>query len=298
MKIIIILLTASILLFIQCSENENSADAFGNFEVDEINISSETSGKIIKFNVTEGDRIDSNFIIAQIDTTQLYLKKLQIEASIRAITAKTKDIAPQINVLLEQKNNLEREKKRFEKLVRDSATPSKYLDDLKSQIDILEKNIIASRSALSSGNAGILSEIEPLRIQLMQIEDNISRCSIKSGFNATVLNKYANTGEMAFAGRSICKIADLNEVYLKAYVSGAQLNEIKLGDKVKVRIDSSDGKFVYYPAVISYISSKSEFTPKIIQTKDERVNLVYSFKLKIKNDGKIKIGMPGEVIFR
>lgn len=284
------------ILFVSCENNDKLADAYGSFEADEINLSSEIPGKIIDISCTEGSNVSENQILLEIDTLQLHLKRQQIEAQIRAITSKTRDAAPQLNVLIEQKRTLEKEKVRFENLLKDSAATKKQIDDILGQISILEKNILATSSTLSQTNSGILAEIEPLRIQILQIDDNIRRSSIKSPINGVLLNKYVEIGELAITGRILFKIANLDELYLKAYISGSQLSEIKLGKTVQVRIDNGKSDFFTYTGVVSYISDKSEFTPKIIQTKEERVNLVYPFKVKVKNDGKIKIGMPGEVV--
>ena len=298
MKNVLLFMFGLTMILSSCADDKRDADAYGNFEADEIILSSEVPGKIISIYGDEGMTVDSNQVIAQIDTIQLNLKKLQLEAAIKAVLTKTKDIAPQINVLLEQKNQLEREKRRFEKLVSDSAAPSKQLDDIKSQIAVLEKNVIATQSTLSKGNSGVLSEVEPLRIRILQIEDNIQRSTIKSPSQGTILKQYAFQGELANVGRSLFKIAKIDFINLKAYIAGSQLSNVKLGQQVTVRIDNGEKEFYEYTGTINYISPKAEFTPKIIQTKEERVNLVYSIKIKVKNDGKIKIGMPGEVIFK
>ena len=295
-KLVVILFIA--LIAVSCGNDTNKADAYGSFEADEINLSSELNAKIIEINATEGSTISENQVLLKLDTTQLFLRKLQLESQINAVLSKTRDIAPQINVLIEQKRAMDKEKTRFEALVADSAAPKKQLDDILSQIAVIEKNITATTSTLSQTNKGILSEIEPLRVQISQIEDNISRSIIRSPINGTLLKSYSAIGELATMGRILFKIANLDELYLKAYISGSQLSEIRLGQEVEVRIDKSQDDYYSYTGKITFISDKSEFTPKIIQTKDERVNLVYPMKVLVKNDGQIKIGMPGEVIFR
>jgi HlyD family secretion protein len=298
MKKIIIFTILVAAIFSACSNKEKSADAYGNFEAEEVLISSEVFGKIIAVNCTEGMEIDSNQVLAQIDTIQLNLKKMQLESQIKAVLSKTREIAPQINVIIEQKNQLEREKMRFEKLVADSAAPAKTLDDIKSQIAVMEKNIIATQSTLSTANTGILSEIEPIRIQILQIEDNIQRSTIKSPLKGTILKQFVYSGELANIGRAMFKIANISTINLKAYIGGSQLSDIKIGQEVKVRIDNGEKNYYEYSGKVVSISSKAEFTPKIIQTKEERVNLVYSIKIQVANDGKIKIGMPGELILK
>jgi len=293
-NMMIFVLTA--LLLFSCNDNSNQADAYGSFEADEINLSSEISGKIVEVLFSEGQEVKEGQILMIIDTTQLHLKKLQLEAQIKSILSKTKDSEPQLNVLYEQKKTLDRERIRFEKLMLDSAATKKQVDDIISQIQILEKNILALASNLSQTNSGIISEIEPLRIQILQIEDNIKRSYISSPISGTILGQYAEIGELSIPGKIIFKIANIDELFLRAYIAGTQLSDIKLGQKIRVRIDKGKNDFYSYNGEITYISDKAEFTPKIIQTKDERVNLVYAIKVKVKNDGRIKIGMPGEIV--
>jgi HlyD family secretion protein len=293
-NMMIFVLTA--LLLFSCNDNSNQADAYGSFEADEINLSSEISGKIVEVLFSEGQEVKEGQILMIIDTTQLHLKKLQLEAQIKSILSKTKDAEPQLNVLYEQKKTLDRERIRFEKLMLDSAATKKQVDDIISQIQILEKNILALASNLSQTNSGIISEIEPLRIQILQIEDNIKRSYISSPISGTILGQYAEIGELSIPGKIIFKIANIDELFLRAYIAGTQLSDIKLGQKIRVRIDKGKNDFYSYNGEITYISDKAEFTPKIIQTKDERVNLVYAIKVKVKNDGRIKIGMPGEIV--
>ncbi len=279
-----------------CNNNNSNSDAFGNFEATELIISAESNGVIKELNIDEGSIVQSNTILGYIDTTQLYLKKDQIDASINAVKSKIKDINSQIDVFNQQKTNLLRDKARIEKMYRDSAATKKQLDDILGQIELVEKNIIASKTALQQANNAILSEVSPLSSQKKQIEDNVAKSIIKSPIDGTILNKYLESGEIVSFGKPIFKVADLNKMILKAYISGNQLSSVKIGQNVKVFIDNNSG-MKEYNGKVTWISGKAEFTPKIIQTKEERVNLVYAVKVEVKNDGAIKIGMPGEIKF-
>lgn len=283
-------------IFSSCSNTNNNADAYGNFEATEILISAESNGIIKELNIEEGSLVQANTILGYIDTTQLYLKKDQIDASINAVKSKIRDINTQIDVFNQQKTNLLRDKARIEKMYKDSAATKKQLDDIIGQIELVDKNLIASKTALQQANNAILSEISPLSSQKKQIDDNVAKSIIKSPISGTILNKYLESGEIVSFGKPIFKIADLNKMILKAYISGNQLSSVKIGQNVKVFIDNKDAS-KEYTGKVTWISGKAEFTPKIIQTKEERVNLVYAIKVEVKNDGAIKIGMPGEIKF-
>lgn len=291
-------LLALILTLISCSNNQNQPDAYGNFEATEIIVSSEATGKIINFVIDEGQNIQKNQNICLIDTVQLYLQKEQVEASIFAITSKVRDVQVEINVLTEKKNALLKDKNRIEKLFKDSAATQKQLDDIESQLEILDKQEIATRRGLNITNNGLLAEIKPLQVKLKQLEDQIEKCKVKSPINGVVLNKFAEQGEFATIGKPLVKIANLDTLVLRAYVTEVQLPEIKLGQKVYVYIDTKNNSLKKFEGIITFISSEAEFTPKIIQTKEERVNLVYAVKINVINDGTLKIGMPAEVKFK
>jgi len=284
-----------IVIISACSNNEKQADGYGNFEAIETIISSEANGKIYDLRIMEGDAIKTGDTICVIDTVQLHLKKIQLLSSIEAVRSKTKDVQVQINVLLEQKSNILRDKDRIERLFKDSAATQKQVDDINGQLAVVERNIAATKSNLSSGNSGMLAEIKPLEVQIEQINDNIKKASFFLRQVGTVLTKFVENGELVNFGKAICKIADIENIYLRAYISGSQLSKVKIGDKVKVLIDKDSENMAEYEGEVSWISSKAEFTPKIIQTKEERVNLVYAVKVLVKNDGSIKIGMPGEM---
>jgi HlyD family secretion protein len=280
-----------------CGNGNQDTDAYGNFEVTEVTISAEAAGKLIEFNVTEGDELPPGQVVGQIDTLQLYYRKSQLEARIGAVYSKTIDVPSQINVLKEKLKVLEIEKQRVVNLLQDSAATQKQYDDIQGQIEIARKDLAANEERLSVSNKGMLSEIRPLRTQIDEINDQIRRCRIVNPVNGTVLAKYAEAYEITAGGKPLYKIADLSTLYLRAYISASQLDDIKIGQKVAVLIDKDEDTFHNYDGVITWVSEKSEFTPKIIQTKEERVNLVYAIKVKVENDGKIKIGMPGEVRF-
>ncbi len=284
------------LIAVACNRHEEKADAYGNFEATEIIVSAETNGKVTNIMIDEGDEIQEEQLIAVIDTVQLHLKKEQLLASGNAIDAKTQNLQVQIDVLEKQRANLLREKNRVERLLKDSAATTKQLDDISGELEVVDKKIAATKSSISTANRGLLSEKEPLSANIRQVADMIERSKIKSPTTGTVLKKYIENGEFAAPGKPICKIADLSQMTLRVYVSESSLAKVKIGKSVKVAIDKGD-ELKYFNGTISWISDKSEFTPKIVQTKEERVNLVYAVKVIVENDGSIKIGMPGEITF-
>jgi HlyD family secretion protein len=294
----LIILLTSIITFISCNRTDKNADAYGNFEANEVIVSSEGQGKIMSFKITEGQVLKAGDTIGYIDTMQLFLRKLQLLANIKVIKNKIPDIPSQLDVLEAQLNTAQHEKQRINRLLQGNAATTKQLDDINAQIQVLEKQIIATRSSLSTQTNGILSEIDPLKVQIQQIEDMINKSIIINPINGTVLSKYAEPFEIATQGKPLYNIADINNITLRAYISAEQLSQVKIGQTVKIKIDIQGGKYKEYKGIITWISDKSEFTPKIIQTKDERVNLVYAIKVLVKNDGSIKIGMPGEVVFK
>ena len=291
------LLILPVLLLTACGNGNNGSDAYGNFEATEVTISSQGNGELISFRPDEGDNLKAGDTVGQIDTLQLYYKKAQLKAAIQALYAKTINIPTQVNVLNEKLNVLNVDKNRIVSMLKDSAATQKQFDDIQGQIEITQKDLAATRERLGVTNQGLVSEVKPLNAQIDQIEDQIRRCSIVNPVNGTVLAKYAEQNEITGSGKPLYKIADLTVLYLRAYVAGDQLDDIKIGQKVKVLIDKDKDSFHTYDGEITWISGKSEFTPKIVQTKEERVNLVYAIKVKVANDGKIKIGMPGEVKF-
>ena len=297
-------------IFSACRKAAPKADAYGNFEADERIVSAEASGKILTFPIQEGQNLKTNEEAGTIDAVQLGLKREQLQASIKAIAAKSPAIAAQLAVfekqtasVKQQLATLEREKRRVENLLKSDAATPKQLDDLNAQIDAAhgQMNVIleqrsASGASLSVQKNGLLAEILPLQKQIAQLEDQIAKCHIINPLQGVVLVKYAEPGEITGFGKPLYKIADLSTLTLRAYVAGQQLGAIKIGQAVKVLTDNADGTQQEHTGKIQWIASQSEFTPKIIQTKEERVNLVYAVKISVPNsDGTLKIGMPAEV---
>lgn len=293
----ITIVIAVVLLVASCNSDTKLSDAYGNFEAIETLVSAEANGKIVLFNIEEGEEIKKDQLIGVIDTTQLYLKKQQLILSTAAIKAKMINIKPQINVLLEQKQNLERELNRVRKLKEDGAATQKQLDDLQGEMSVVDSKILATKTQLNTQNAGIYSEVAPLEAQIAQINDLLRRSYVTSPINGTVLSKYSQLGELTAQGKPLLKLADLSKLELRAYVSGSQLDQVEIGKEVQVFIDSGADAQKSYTGKVTWMSSKAEFTPKIVQTKEERVNLVYALKISVPNDGVLKIGMPGEVRF-
>jgi HlyD family secretion protein len=296
-------------VIIGCNGNGNKFDASGTFEADEVIVSSEMAGKILSFIVEEGMQLSKDSIIGTVDATNIGLQEQQVEASINALNQKTADVSPQVQLLQNQLavqqsqlDNLLHEKNRVEILLKADAATGKQLDDVNAQIDVAKKNmsvtqqqINVQKNNIATQNRSILSEAEPLRKRIAQLKDQAQRANIVNPVTGTVITKYAEEGEVISAGKALYKIADLSELNLRAYVTGVQLPKIKLGQTVKVMIDNGAKKYKEYSGTIVWISDKAEFTPKTIQTKEERANLVYAIKVKVKNDGYLKIGMYGEV---
>ena len=295
-----LLLNACIALttfFFSCSNGNGDFDATGTFEAEEVIVSSEAMGKLIKFEVEEGYNLKQDQIVGIVDTTQLHLKKKQLESTIKAVLSKQPDIPTQLAAINGQITTAQREKNRIENLVKTNAATTKQLDDINSQLDVLNKQYDAAKSSLTITKQGLQSETLPLIAQVEQIQDQINKSIIKNPVDGTVLTRYAKQDEITSNGKALYKIANLSEMTLRAYINGDQLGQIKLGQKVKVYVDKGDGEQKELEGEIYWVSSKAEFTPKTIQTKDERANLVYAIKIKVINDGYVKIGMYGEVIF-
>ncbi|MDE3184106.1 MAG: efflux RND transporter periplasmic adaptor subunit [Bacteroidota bacterium] len=294
-----------------CNNNNKNFDASGTFEVDEVVVSSEVSGQIKALNIREGSVLSKDSIVGYIDSVPLELQKAQVEATITALREKTVNVKPQvkllqdqISVLKVQLNDAIHEKERTERLIKADAATQKQLDGLNTQINVIQKQIAVNEQQIkvqesntSTQNSSILSESKPLQKSIAQIENQLKHTSIKNPINGTVLTKYAMAGEFTTPGKALYSIGDLSVITLRAYVTGTQFAHIKLGQQVKVFVDSTAETYKEYPGIITWISDKAEFTPKTIQTKDERANLVYAIKIQIKNDGLLKIGMYGEVKF-
>ncbi|MBK8878098.1 MAG: HlyD family efflux transporter periplasmic adaptor subunit [Haliscomenobacter sp.] len=278
-----------------CTPETPLADAYGNFEAREVVVSSEVTGKLLEFRVEEGVTLDSGLQIGLIDTVPYHLRRLQLLASLQALPQKKINADPQIDIYVQQRNNLLREIKRGEALAQSNAITPKQLDDLRGQLDVVNQQMASAKAQETISNRGILAELAPLEAQLKQVEDQISRCYLFNPIQGTVLQKMTESSEMAIAGKALYKIADLSVMTLRAYFSGDQLPHIKIGQTVKVLIDESKESNRELSGVITWISDQAEFTPKIVQTKEERVNLVYAVKIQVQNDGALKIGMPAEV---
>lgn len=296
MKTMKTILLASVLLSLgACKNNRNDFDAAGTFEATEIIVSSQANGEIMRFEAEEGKKLTAGEEIGYIDTLQLYLKKRQLQASMKSVRSRMSDINKQIAATQEQISTAEKEKARYENLLRQNAGTQKQVDDWDSQLRILRKQLAAQLSTLERGNSGLTEESSATEIQIAQIDDQLRKSRIVSPIDGTVLVKYAEKGELANQGRPLFKIADTENIYLRAYVVASQLTEMKIGQKVSVFADSGKEGRREYKGTISWISDKAEFTPKTIQTRDERANLVYAVKIALKNDGYIKIGMYGEM---
>jgi HlyD family secretion protein len=299
------------LLFTGCSLNDHLSDASGTFEVDEVIVSSEVPGKIMSLDIDEGSILKKDSIVGVIDSIPLELQKAQVEATIGALHEKTMDVGPQVQMLKDQiavqkaqLNDDLVEKARTERLIKADAATTKQLDDINTAINVLQKQILVNQEQIKvqetttgTQNNSVMSEYKPLSKSVAQINDQLKRTSIKNPINGTVLTKYAMEGEITSAGKALYKIGDLSVITLRAYITGTQLAQVKLNQHVKVLVDKDAGSYNTYDGVITFISDKAEFTPKTIQTKDERANLVYAVKIHVKNDGYLKIGMYGEVKF-
>jgi HlyD family secretion protein len=300
----------SVLLMMQsCDNKKENYDASGSFEADEVVVSSELGGQLLQFNVNEGDSLAGGEVVGVIDSTNLALQKEQVKATIRSLSEKTNNVQPQVELLQQQLSvqqsqlkNLLHEKERTERLVQADAATGKQLDDINSQIDVLhrqmqvtQQQIAVQKNNINAQNRSILSEAGPLQTQEAQVQERISKSRIINPISGTVITKYAEQGEITTPGKALYKIADLTYLNLRAYVTGAQLSQIKLGQQVKVLVDDGAKNYRTYTGTITWISDKAEFTPKTIQTKEERANLVYAVKIKVRNDGYLKIGMYGEV---
>ena len=284
-------------LFVGCSGSKNDFEASGTFEAEETIISAEATGVIRQFDVEEGQELTAGQIVGYIDSTQLYLKKRQLESQIRALQGRKPNIAVQLSSLQAQLQTAQTERTRLEKLVAGDAATRKQLDDVNAQIEVLKKQINAQQSSLKISSDGISDDVATLQVQIEQIEDQLAKHRLTAPQNGTVLAKIAKVNELTTVGKPLYKIADLQNITFRAFVTSAQLTQLKIGQNVRVFADFGEKKRREYKGTISWISDKSEFTPKTIQTQDERANLVYAVKITVKNDGYLKIGMYGEVNF-
>lgn len=283
-----------IVLLASCSDKLSEPDAYGNFEAYEIIVSSENIGAIIFDDIEEGQEIEKGKLVFISDTAAINLAKEQLKAQKKAISSKFSNILAQVSVLQKQKENISVELNRVQNLLKDSAITKQKYDEVKGKAEVIDKQIEQVRVQ----NQSVFEEINVFEKQFAILNDKLGRAKTYNPVNGTVLVKYANLHEMTMPGKPLYKISDLSSLNLRAYVSGSQLNEIKTGQKVKVYIDKNEKENLEFEGTITWISSKAEFTPKIIQTKEERVDLVYAVKIKVKNNGSLKIGMPAEVKFK
>lgn len=281
---------------ISCNRGKGDYDATGAFEGTEILVSAEANGKIMELNIREGDRLDAGAVVGYIDSTQLYLRKMQLMAGLRSVDIRKPDIRKQIAALEQQIATARTEQQRMENLVKAKAGNQKQLDDIINQIKYLQKQLDAQYSTLNKTSGSADAEAEALLYQIMQLDDQLQKSRITNPQTGTVLVKYAEAGEVTAAGKPLYKIADTDLLYLRAYITADQLSQLKIGQDVNVFADFGDERRAY-SGTLTWISDKSEFTPKGIQTKNERANLVYAIKIGVKNDGYLKIGQYGEAVF-
>lgn len=284
-------------LLTACGSGTPEYDATGTFEATDVIVSAEASGKILGLDVEEGTLLKAGQEVGIIDTVQLYLKKLQLEASVKSVEGQRPDILKQVAATKEQIVQAQRERDRAANLLRVGAANRKQWEDAESLLEVLRKQLAAQNSTLQNSDRSLTWQSSSVGIQVAQIEDQLKKCHIVSPLTGTVLAKYAEAGELAAPGTPLFKVADMEQIYLRAYITSEQLSEVKLGQKVTVYADYGKEVRKEYPGVVTWISDSSEFTPKTILTKDERANLVYAIKVAVKNDGMLKIGMYGGVDF-
>ena len=286
---------AAVVLAASCG-TEAEFDAQGTFEATEVVVSSEATGRILNFEVEEGMAVEANQIVGAIDSVQLHLQRKQLEAQQSALLGSRPDVKKQVAALREQIAKQNEELRRVENMLKDGAATKKQKDDIEAQIKILESQLDATLSTLDKNTSTINNNSAALEAQIAALDDRISKCRIISPVGGTVLVKYAEAGELASVGKPLMKIADLDNIYLRAYFTSDQLAKVNLGDEVKVVADFGGEERYDYTGRVAWISSESEFTPKTIQTKDSHAYLVYAVKIAVKNDGRLKIGMAGEVV--
>lgn len=299
--IIILMIVAIVMggiMLSSCGKDEITYDAAGSFEAVETVISSEATGRILSLSIEEGDELKAGDVIGYVDSIGVNLMKQQMHAQTQAILSNKPDISKQVAIFEQQLQNLENEKARITRLVAAEAATKKMLDEVNYQIDVLKKQIEATNSTLERTTNSITMQTTPINVQIKQIQNQLSKYTLINPIDGVVLTKYAEVNEVTTVGKPLYKIANLSEMKLKAYVSANQLSEMKLGQQVKVRIYNGEESYKEYSGVIEKIANQAEFTPKTIQTKNERQNLVYAIKINVKNDGYLKIGMYGEVYFK
>lgn len=288
-----LLIAVAAIILTGCKNKTGEPDAYGNFEATEVIVSSETSGRILQFDKEEGSQIEKGEIIALIDTTMLHLQKAEIDAGMNSIRTRIGSIIAQNDILNQQIENQNVNISRIEKMLKDDAATQKQYDDLTGQVAVLKKQIASNNTQKVS----VSSELAVYESKKATLNEQIARSCVKSPLKGSIIEKYSEAGEVTAQGKPLAKIADLSVIKLKVYISGAELGKIKTGQQCTVRIDDGVKGYRSFSGAISYISDKAEFTPKIIQTKEERVILVYAVNINVINDGTLKSGMPGEAIF-
>ena len=293
----LMIMAAGLAMLASCGNKEKEYDATGVFEATETTVAAEQSGALMSFDVSEGDVLPFGKEVGLIDTTQLWLKIQQARATKGVYQSQKPDMEAQIAATRQQLAKAKQDQQRYKELVADGAAPSKMLDDANSQVQVLQKQLDAQISTLSTQLSTLDSQLSTVDVQESQLQDQLRKCHITTPTTGTVLEKYMERGEFVAVGKPLFKIADTQRMFIRAYVTSAQLKNIKVGQKAKVYADYGDGQKKEYDGTVSWISGKSEFTPKTILTDDERADLVYALKVAIKNDGYVKIGMYGEVKF-
>ena len=293
----LLLCAGAVLTMLACGNKEKGYDATGTFEATEVTVAAEQSGVLLKFNVNEGDEVALDSEIGLIDTTQIWLKIQQADATKAVYQSQKPDVEAQIAATRQQLTKARQEQQRYKELVADGAAPSKLLDDATSQVQVLQKQLDAQVSALTTSTRALDKQMEATDVQVSQLYDQLRKCHVSAPIKGTVLEKYVEQGEFVAVGKPLLKLADMEQMFIRAYVTSAQLQQVKIGQAVKVMADYGGGQKKPYDGRVAWISSRSEFTPKTILTDDERADLVYAVKVAVQSDGYIKIGMYGEVKF-
>ncbi|MEP7263335.1 MAG: HlyD family efflux transporter periplasmic adaptor subunit [Bacteroidota bacterium] len=288
----------TLLMIAACNKNTLTYDASGAFEAVETIVSSEASGVLKEFNVEEGQVLQAGQQVGYVDSLQLFLKRKQLQAQIAAVLSRKPEINSQVAALRQQLKSAEKDQQRYITLVKGDAAPQKKLDDINTQVEMLKSQISAIESSLNIASKSITEEAQPVSVQIEQINDQLLKCKLINPVNGTVLVKYAEPNEVTTTGKPLYKIADMSVLTLRAYITGDQLVKVKTGQEVKVLVDQEEKANTVYKGTVEWISDKAEFTPKTIQTREERADKVYAMKIAVKNDGSLKLGMYAEVNFK
>ena len=291
------IIAAAAMLCAACSSNDSEYDASGVFEATEVIVSAKGTGKLVSFHVEEGQTVDAGSELGCIDTLQLHFKKRQLMSSISATESRRLNEAQQVASIRQQIANQQKERKRFAQLVSENAANRKQVDDIDYQIMVLQRQLAATQEQIGSSNSSLTGQKGSIVAQIAQVDDQISNSIVTSPIHGTVLTKYMEQGEFAAPGKPLFKVADIQDMKLRAYITADQLTTLKIGQKVKVYADQGKADRKEYQGTVTWISDKAEFTPKTIQTRDERANLVYAVKISVRNDGQIKEGMYGDIKF-